>query len=290
MSISIKTSTGGYSTITQPYYKIAAGAWLPLKKVFHKLPGGWTEIWPLERVYTHTGYGYNMNIAERFGNPTVATNYIFINNGYIGGTVGGQLAGAAANISLSTGTFPPGSTLTIINNGTIAGAGGDGAAFYSASKNVYSGTYVARSGALGLLISFPTKLTNNGFIRGGGGGGGARGEWGGKNDNHAPGCGGAGIPVGRANLTGWNPTLTGNGATDYWPGVPGTELAGGDRGGGWTGRGGGPGLAGERMTNNISKDGQVETPPGGAGTAISGYSRITSGTGLTAPNVVGPVS
>ena len=290
MTIGIKLSGSGYSQINQPYYKTGPSTWTPLKKVFYKTPEGWKEVWPQVQIYTHTGYGYQMNIAACFGNPTTPTNYIFINNGYIGGALGGQVSGGPLNIALRTGALPAGSNLTIINNWVIAGAGGDGASYYSASKGVYSGDYPARQGGYGLVLEYPCYVDNtNGYIRGGGGGGGARGEWGGANDNHAPGGGGAGIPGGQANVSGWNPTLTGDGAIDYWPNNPGTELAGGTRGGSWTGAGGAPGAAGQRMTNNISKDKQRELPPGSAGIAIANSGYLTGSAGLVAGKVAGAI-
>lgn len=292
MTIEYKLNADSWVTVTQPYYKVDASTWVPLKKVYQKNTSGvWTEVWPQQQVYTHTDYGYSMNIAQCFGNPTTPTHFIFINNGYIGGTLGGQVSGAAPNIALRTGSFPAGSTLTIINNWVIAGAGGDGAAYYSVSKGVYSGDLPANLGGYGLVIDYPCTIDNtNGYIRAGGGGGGARGEWGGANDNHAPGGGGAGIPGGRANLTGWNPTLTGDGSVDYWPNNPGTELAGGTRGAGWTGAGGAPGAAGQRMTTNISKDGQHELAPGGVMPAIVGIANVTSSVGLTSDRVAGSIT
>lgn len=291
MTISVKTGSN-YSQVSQPYYKTSAGVWTPLKTVHYmSSPGVWTEVWPQQQLYIHQGYGYNMNVAACFGNPTSPSTFYFVNQGYIGGTLGGQAVGALTDFALTIGSFPAGSTVIIINNWVIAGSGGDGAAYYSNGKGQYSGDYNARQGGHGILVNYPCQIDNtNGYIRGGGGGGGARGEWGGSNDNHAPGCGGAGIPGGRANLTGWNPTLTGDGSIDYWPGVPGTETAGGHRGGSWTGKGGNPGEPGQRMTNNISKDGQRELPPAGAGFAVYGMSNITSAQGFVAGKIVGPTA
>lgn len=291
MTISIKLSSAGYSAISQPYYKTGSNTWTPLKKVFYKTSAGWKEVWPQQQVYIHNGYGYAMNIAQCFGFPTEPDNYIFINNGYIGGTLGGQVAGGPINYALTTGTFPAGSTVTIINNWVIAGAGGDGAGFYSYRKNEWGGDYVANQGGLGLMLTYPVIIDNTkGYIRGGGGGGGARGEWGGDNDNYAPGGGGAGIPGGRTNVPGYDPRIVaGDGTGGYYPSNPGTELAGGVRPG-WTGAGGAPAMPGQRMTNNISKDRQRELPPGTAGTAITGSSYIISSTGLTVDKVIGAIT
>lgn len=284
MTIAVKTASN-YSQINQPYFKTESG-WIPLKKVFYKQPNNtWVEVWPQTLYYIHTGYGYQMSVAQCFNNPTSPSTFVFINNGYIGGALGGEPAGGTTNFALQIGTFPAGSTVIVINNWVISGAGGDGASYYG-NRTVY----LARRGGHGLLVNYPIQLDNtNGYIRGGGGGGGARGEWGGKNDNHAPGGGGAGIPGGRANISGWNPTLYGDGAIDYWPNQPGTELLGG-RNPGWTGAGGDAGQNGQRMTNNISKDGQYETGPGTAGFAVVGVANITSSQGFVAGKIVGPTS
>lgn len=289
MTISIKTGSN-YSDVTQPYIKL--DAWTPLQTVHYMTsPGVWTEVWPQKKLYIHTGYGYNMNVSACFGFPTSPSTFFFVNQGYIGGGLGGSAPGALDNFALTIGSFPAGSTVIIINNWVISGSGGDGAGFYSNGKGQRSGDYPARQGGGGLFVNYPIQLDNtNGYIRGGGGGGGCRGEWGGSNDNFAPGGGGAGIPGGRANMTGWNPTLTGDGSIDYWPNNPGTETTGGTRGGGWTGAGGNAGEPGQRMTTNISKDGQVELPPAGAGFAVFGTSNLTSTLGWAPGKIVGPVA
>lgn len=117
--IGIKTSAAGYSDVKQPSIKLGDNAWHAAKRVLVKAPDNtWQEVWPGAIIYIHTGLAYAMNVAACFGNPTQVGNYLFINNGKIGG--------AAGQPALRTGVLPAGSTLSIINNGTIEGIGGKG--------------------------------------------------------------------------------------------------------------------------------------------------------------------
>lgn len=264
MSISVKTTTAGYSIITQPYYKLAAGAWLPLKKVYHKLPSGWVEVWPSEIIYTHYNIGTNLTIAALFGNPTNPGNYIFINEGTIQG----------AGTALRTGTFPAGSSLTIINNHIIAGNGGTG----------------GQKGNDALLLEFPTIIRNvNGHIYGGGGGGGnGRGASFKSRGRYVTAYGGVGG-------TGQGPGAPGPGgprvyieeavASNTPGGDPDGASSAGGAGGTW-GQTGNPGL--QDSWGNTLYGYIASYPPGAGGRAIVGSSNIRQeSTGMD--NVIGAV-
>jgi hypothetical protein len=255
--IEVQIAAGVNATVKQPYYKIDASTWVPAKTVYTKTATGWEEVWPGARYYIHDAgkTSYNMNIFECFGSPTEVSNYIFINNGTIGGSQGVP--------ALRTGVFPAGSTLTIINNFKIAGAGGRGG-WYNANRTFTLPTV----GSLGLLIECPVKLLDNtnGTIAGGGGGGGGSAEYGGNNDNNAPGGGGAGIPAGQPGATTWYP--------GYTYGVyAATETTGGYSSFNGVGRGGDRGQVGQSgrpvgSTLNLYHNGAL------GGAAIQGFSYV----------------
>lgn len=124
------------------------------------------------------------SIFELMGSPTTAGNYIFENTAVI--------SAGTSSYALRTGTFPAGSTLTIINKGTIRGKGGNG------------GTYSGAGGAGGtaLYIDMNCTLDNSGgTISGGGGGGAWRRSVSGSFWGNAGGGGGAGVNGGGAGGT-----------------------------------------------------------------------------------------
>lgn len=262
MSISVKTSTAGYSTIIQPYYKLAAGAWLPLKKVYHKLDQGWVEVWPSEIVYTHYNIGTNLNIATLFNNPTEVGNYIFINEGTIQGV----------GTALRTGTLPAGSSLTIINNGIIAGNGGAG----------------GQNGSDALLLEYPTLIRNDaGHIYGGGGGGGnGRGasfKSRGRRVTAYGGVGGTGQGPGAPGPGGPRVYIEEAVASNTPGGDPDGASSAGGSGGTWA-QPGNPGL--QDSWGNTLYGYIASYPPGVGGRAILGSSNMSSSsTGLD--NVIG---
>lgn len=210
MAYKVKLGDNAWHDISQPYVKIQAGQWRLASRLLAKLGDGvWHEYWPGRIIYIHTGTHYGMNVAACFGNPTSPGNYIFYNNGTIGGGVGIP--------ALVTGSFPAGSTLTIINNGRIEGMGGTGG-WYNYNRVGVEPT----AGGTALRLDYPTHLDNtNGTIWGGGGGGGGSAEWGGSNDNNAPGAGGAGIPGGIRGSVTWRPGYT------YGGGAEPTDTLGG---------------------------------------------------------------
>jgi len=105
----------------------------------------------------------NVNLFTLAGSPAIAANYVFVVNA--GVVVGGNGADA-----IVTGSFPLGSTVTLVNNGTIVGYGGIGGQGQDESEfgdPVYPGT----DGGNAIRVDFDLTITNNGTIGGGGGGG-----------------------------------------------------------------------------------------------------------------------
>lgn len=119
-------------------------------------------------------------------------------------TVGAGVKISSVNGSaLSTGSvYPQGSTLKLTNNGIIAGQGGDGGD--GGEGNPPASGLTGGSGGIGILASYPIKITNNGTIAGGGGGGGGGGGTGnGGGGNGGSGGGGGGSIAGFAGLGGF---------------------------------------------------------------------------------------
>lgn len=266
MQLALKLTENAWTKVKQPYIMLSANVWTPLRKLYAKTDAGWHEVWPGQVVYTHEGTDYNMNAAVAFGNPTIPSDFIFINNGIIGGN-----AGAA----LTSGLFPAGSTLTIINNGRIQGFGGAGGDF-----NGDGSINLAGNGGDALVLQFATALQNLGQIYGGGGGGAGAEERGGSNDNSAPGGGGSGDIPGITNRSAWRPsyfyaanygTTEAGGTNDSWPGQ---------------GVGGNPGQPGGAFTTPIGSSSIGFTNPGLAGNSIVNSHFLTSTIG--SGSILGP--
>lgn len=155
------------------------------------------------------------SIHTLMGSPTSAGEYIFENAATISAATQGGWA-------LQTGSFPAGSTLTIINHGHIRGGGGNGGA----------ATAGGAAGGTALILNFPTSIDNTSGTIWGGGGGGGGGAYGGG--------GGGGIPAGAGGAKG----------VGFGVGYAGSEVSGGAGGGSSAsisgGRGGDVGNAGAR--------------------------------------------
>lgn len=299
MTIHTKLNDGTgvkWKKVQQPFIRLGDGvnsAWYPGKRVLTKTAAGWKEVWPNIITYTFYGTGYNLNMATCFKQMLALANlevgnYVFINKGSIGGYAGGGMN----SISLDSGVFPNGSTLTFVNEGYVAGVGGDGSDFID-NKGV-----VRQPGAGGsaLILRFPTLILNSGIIQSGGGGGGAFGDF---DDDHRWnifGGGGAGLPGGRSMLSGWYTTGLG-GLTS--PKRDGTLTDGGlgyvgkmnniTYDGTADGYGGDPGQAGkESWIIHSDKDKCKITMGGPAGPAIINAGYIQAGsTGIDASHVFG---
>ena len=112
---------------------------------------------------TNSGTIQNQNLysiyVAAFGTPAGAVNFIYTNNGTIGGTPG--------NYALTFGEFPAGSTVELVNNGSILGAGG------AAGSGVGGNAILATTTSV-----YTKKIRNNANIWAGGGGGGGGGAGG----------------------------------------------------------------------------------------------------------------
>lgn len=271
MAIFAKTGASVWSEVTQPYIKLTTSTWTPLKRVLTKVAAGWVEVWPSKIVYIHYNYGYNLNMHQLFGSPTGPAEYVFINKGWIGGSVNG----GAGDIALDTGVFPAGSRLTFINEGYVSGSGGDGSSFTSSGPP--GNPRYATPGGDGLRLRFPLIIDNTaGFIQGGGGGGGTVGDFGGKTRHNRGGGGGAGLPGGRARIDTWGGNEAVAGSLDSG----GAGNIGGD--------GGAPGAWGVWPSNRINDDYDIRTQGAGPGLAIKYTGYIQAGSsGLTADRVKG---
>lgn len=171
---------GVIKDIKQPYVKVGS-LWVPAKMVLNKINGAWVEVWPGTKTFIWEGDGFSLNIAQLFGNPKDKANYVFINNGRIGGTYSPHTGSRWDQVhqhpevgayALTTGTFPEGSKLTIINNGQILGRGGGGGGAYIYTNDTGGWAAYAGTGGSCLLLQYPTSLINKGNIWAGGGGGG----------------------------------------------------------------------------------------------------------------------
>lgn len=69
--------------------------------------------------------------------------------------------------AIVTGSFPSGSTITLVNNGIIVGMGGSGGIGSPTGTGQVGG-----AGGAALAMNYPLTITNNGTIYGAGGGGG----------------------------------------------------------------------------------------------------------------------
>ncbi|MBC7419720.1 MAG: hypothetical protein H7328_03235, partial [Bdellovibrio sp.] len=227
----------------------------------------------------------NYNIFTAAGSPVAAVAVtVTINSGVV---VGSSSTGST---SMVTGTFPSGSTITIINNGSILGAGGSGSNGGGGGGNGGTGS----AGGPAFLAQFAVTITNNGTIGGGGGGGGGGGSaydgvhwWGG-----GGGGGGRGSAGGGAGAAGWSNDCWGGCASAGGAGTAATVGGGGGgAGGGWGGNGGLGGTLGNAGAGgaNGPNGSNADAPGGGgaAGAAVNGNAFITwnvNGTRLGAIN------
>lgn len=162
--------------------------------------------------------------------------------------------------------FTSGDTVKIVNNGgIISGAGGPGANAVLDRVPGGSGSF----GGNGLLLQYPTTITNGGAIAGGGGGGGSGG---GGHDDKGParwggsGGGGAGNTPGQGGVG-----QQGNGGSGDF--VYGGAGAYGDESSG--GAGGGIGASGTPGNNAGRPEGNPGGPGGSAGYYIVGNTYAT---------------
>lgn len=205
--------------------------------------------------------------------------------------------------AVNTGTFPPGSiiTLEIVSGGLVVGLGGSGG-------DGSSSTYVGKPGQNGfdgkeaIRVLYPLNIENGGIIAGGGGGGGGGG--GVHSSIFYPivggGGGGGGSPSGPLGLGGTGNAVTGtpNGSngqsmaatvilTGGTGGVGGNVTAGAETLiGGTGGHGGAIGQAGSAGAAGTGANPGLGGAGGAAGPAVTGNSMVTW---LTVGDVRGPL-
>jgi len=211
-----------------------------------------------------------------------------------GVNVGSNVNGGAA---LVVSGFTVGDTITIKNNGNIygyGGLGGDGESLGIPLSNSNNGS----NGGDAILLTFPTKIVNNGVIAGGGGGGAGgiatynntsyitlKGKKGEKLQGGGGGGGGAGYAGGAAGSGGFknvkplNPKIkylwTDSAGTD---GISGTFNTPGNGGSGYVNGGTGGTLGSDGINTGVKDAKGTQLPPlgGKAGAAIKGYNFINS--------------
>ncbi len=179
---------------------------------------------------------------------------------------------STANYSLTTGSLPQASKLTLINEGTIAGAGGKGG--YGTPASGTPGVV----GGPAFNVLCPIQIDNtNGIIGGGGGGGaGGRNDGGGGGENFDDPGGGGGGGAGRTPGTGGGHSVSSSGGTQAGNGATGTILTGGAGGRNESGDGGGVGSYAGSGGNLGLIGGSSNANVGGApGAAIDGVSKTT---------------
>lgn len=207
---------------------------------------------------TISGYITNYNIRSAAiaagwdqSTPLQAT---ITNNGVIGSNSTGAWA------LVTDGSYPAGSSITIINNNYITGRGGDGG---------NCGPQNGGAGGPAFLAQCPCTVYNNGVIQGGGGGGGAgQSPWGG-------GGGGSGYPGGNGGIGGgYDDGMGSNGRV-------GTLTAGGIGGFYYGAPGGGPGSAGAQTPTQYVGYG------GAGGQAVGGNGYISWGATGTRYGAIG---
>lgn len=223
-------------------------AWMGDARVALRLPrAGWmSEMVGLSKEirFVNNTNRTQVNIHTLMGSPTEVTTYIFENNATISAATQGGWA-------LQTGSFPAGSTLTIVNRGFFRGGGGN------------STTTTGQKGGDALILNFPARIDNTqGYIYAGGGGGGTFQQA----NNQITGGGGAGTPAGIAargrNDTGRNGTATTGGA-----GGSVRSGKGGDLGqAGASSIGGNPTYSGGAAGRSVVRNGHALTWLGGNNT------------------------
>lgn len=244
--------------------------------------------------FVNTATRTSVSIFTLMGSPTEVGNYIFENTAEINANTGAY--------ALRTGTFPAGSTLTIVNKGYIRGLGGAGS-----TDNTVLGT----AGGDAIYLDMPCNIDNsNGYILAGGGGGGNAQRVLSADTTiyiRAGGGGGAGSPVGVAGVNSYKIQSLGTLHSNIPPQL-GTLTSGGAGGtvgansdavyneiayGGAGGTNGAPGTVGSSVSNGTGgayKDVQTLGVAGAAGRAIvSNGKTLTQVAGFNSTSVKGAI-
>ncbi len=182
-------------------YVRSGGVWKPVKSVYVKQAGVWKKVFNNRIVVnlTISADTDNYNAYTTAGSPAdgIPRDVVLtVNTGiFVGST-------SISSPAVTTGgSWPAGSTFTIINNGTIAGKGGAGGVGGTASNGT-------GGGAGGPALEFHNSLSSvtvdntSGNIFGGGGGGGGGGSCYNVYSTYYAGGGGGGAGRGRTNSSG----------------------------------------------------------------------------------------
>ncbi|WP_296201446.1 hypothetical protein [uncultured Hyphomicrobium sp.] len=160
-------------------YVRVSGAWKKIESSYVRVGGVWKKIHQAEVNIVITSNQVDLDLYALAGSPAAAGNYIFtINSGVR------VDASSTAGAALRSGTWPAGSTVTLINNGTICGMGGRGG-----NGNLAGGSN-GSTGGPAISLTYPVSIDNAGGNIYGGGGGGAGG--GGATNGGASSYGGGG--------------------------------------------------------------------------------------------------
>ena len=191
-------------------------------------------------------------------------------NAYVELTIGPSTVISSTSASIPSltidGTFPNGAKL--INNGTIIGRGGDGGrGGYGDWGAGPSGT-AGGTGGVGVNVSTPVIIENNGTMGGGGGGGGGGGSGIGSAQGVGGGGGGGGGYGSGAWVGGGNGTLLGGGGGGGSQGGRGKYSSSGAGG-----FGGNPGAAG--VGGSVGQRGQGAGGGGAPGVSVNGDRYVT---------------
>jgi hypothetical protein len=183
-------------------------------------------------------------------------------------------ASSPAAAAFRTGSFPGGTTITLLNNGLIQGAGGAGG---NGGSTVSANGTGGQGGGHALSLQVALTIDNtNGFIWGGGGGGGGGAGTGLIDDgteHHAPIAGGAGGGAGgggAGRVAGLHGSAGVGAVSVGGTGANGSAGAGGAGGGGGVGfnnnnPGGGGGAGGAPGASGSSGGGTASGAGGGGG-------------------------
>ena len=188
MTIKTYVKTGVTWNPSKDIYVKSGGSWRTIKKAWHKTSGTWQLVHNRTQQIPIIANGYNVNLRSvldaylGFSQNTAMDIVITVNPGVVIGSTSVSTPG------MTTGTFIPGTTVTLVNYGYVVGRGGNGGGCPQARQN--GGPALDAS-------SWPLTVLNYGII-GSGGGGGGQGDCDG--NNSPSGGGGAGHDPG---LTGY---------------------------------------------------------------------------------------
>lgn len=243
MTIKTYVKAGATWNPSKEIYVKSGGSWRTITKAWHRTAGVWELVHDraLQMFITANTRDYNIKAALDIflGAPqTSAVNLILtVNPGVVVGS------NSLATSGMTTGTFIPGTTITLINYGYVVGKGGNGGGCFPISGPTSGGPALNAT-------TWPITVYNYGII-GGGGGGAGLGDCDGSNS--PSGGGGAGDDVGVTG-GGWGGVCSPSAPTLLLGGIGNWCWNGGDLGlASYAGYGGGlQGNAGAYIIGNAN--------------------------------------